>query len=73
MMTASNLSSNSIPLLDLLSYKTQRKSAIPFGQRGCFNPYLTHYKPAFAFSSILYPPESSVLVTLDLLKVIDLF
>ena len=47
------------------------KSAIPFGQR-YFDLYLTHYKSAFAFSSILYPPEISVVVTSDLLRIFDL-
>jgi len=32
-----------------LSYKTQMKSAIPFGQGQILNPYLIHYKSAFAF------------------------
>ena len=49
------------------------KSAIPFGQRQILNLYLVHYKLAFAFSPILYPPEISVFVALDLLEVFDLF
>ncbi len=44
------------------------KSAVPFGQR-YVDLYLSHYKPAFAFLSILYPPESSVFVASDLLEV----
>ena len=40
------------------------KSAIPFGRR-YIDLYLIHYKSAFAFSSILYPPENSVFVTSD--------
>jgi hypothetical protein len=47
------------------------KSAIPFGQR-YIDLYLSHYKTAFAFSSILYPPKNSVFVTSDLLTVFDL-
>lgn len=31
--------------------------------------YLIHYKSAFAFSSILYPPRVSVIVTFDLLGI----
>jgi hypothetical protein len=50
-------------------YKTQEKSAIPFGQGQSLNPYLTHYKPAFAFSLIFCPPKSSVSIALDLLAV----
>jgi hypothetical protein len=34
--------------------------------------YLAHYKPAFAFSLILYPPRVYVFVASDLLEVIDL-
>jgi hypothetical protein len=31
------------------------------------NPYSDHYSRTFAFDFILYPPENSVFVTLDLL------
>lgn len=41
-------------------------SAIPFGQGQSLNPYLSYYRRAFAFSFILYPPESSALITLGL-------
>ena len=46
------------------------KSAIPFGQR-YVDLYLVHYKPAFAFSSILYPPESSAFLAVGLLEIFD--
>jgi hypothetical protein len=52
---------------------TQMKSAIPFGQGQMLNPYSSRYKMTFAFSSILYPPEISIFVALDLLEIIDLF
>jgi hypothetical protein len=45
------------------------KFAIPFGQGQILNPYLIHYKSAFAFSPILYPPRVSTIVTFGLLGV----
>ena len=53
-------------------YYTSRKSAIPFGQGQSLNPYPLCYRWAFAFYSILYPPESSVFVASDLLRIIDI-
>ena len=47
------------------------KSAIPFGQGQILNPYLSHYRGAFAFSLFLYPPRSSASVTFGLLTGID--
>lgn len=54
-----------------LSHKTQEKSAFPFGQRQILNLYLAHYKPAFAFSLILYPPKSYAFLAVGLLTVFD--
>ncbi len=61
------MSSLGFYLYCFLSYKTQEKSAIPFGQGQILNPYSSHYKMTFAFSLIFYPPEDSVFVTSDLL------
>lgn len=71
-MAVSNLSLVAISLSVYLSYKTQVKSAFPFGQKQILNFYTTDYRLSFAFSLILYPPESSVFVTSDLLQVFDL-
>jgi hypothetical protein len=40
----------------------------PFRVRQSLNLYPAHYKPVFAFSSILYPLDSSAFLTVGLLN-----
>ena len=51
-----------------LSYKTQKKLASLLVRSNVTTPTRIHYRPAFALSSILYPPEISVCVASDKLK-----